>query len=163
MPQDVKIKLMKDFMHRDFLAKFKNTFYFPNRDVKIKHAYYGWNDEPYISFMFEVLNHLEPRREEAMELICNQNEEVNEVLFFDFGTYVVGFDINNKSKFVMRFKKSNVINAYACTLNLRSEWIYKTTKVCTGYSIRRQNWKALLNTHHKIVDELIEQITYNYQ
>jgi hypothetical protein len=63
---------------------------------------------------------------------------------------------------VMKFKKANVINAYACTFNERSEWVYKTNTICTGFFIRKKNWKTLFNDHSKIVDELIEQITKIY-
>ena len=63
---------------------------------------------------------------------------------------------------MIKFKDSNVINAYACTHNKRSEWIYKTLSVCTGYSIRRKNWKDLFINHPKIVDELLMQIKKTY-
>lgn len=128
----------------------------------MEYAYYGWNDQPYVDFMFDVLKYLEPRREEAKTIICGQNEEVNEVLFFDFGTYAVGFEMNTIPTWAMKFKESNVINAYACTFNMRSEWIYKTITVCSGFSIRRVNWKSLLKTHTKIVDELIDQVKLIY-
>jgi hypothetical protein len=42
MPIDVKGKLMKEFMHKNFLKKFSKTFKFKNEDVEIKLAYYGW-------------------------------------------------------------------------------------------------------------------------
>lgn len=56
----------------------------------------------------------------------------------------------------MKFKKANVINAYACTFNLRSEFIYKTVTVCQGLFIRKKNWKTLLDEHYKIKDEMLE-------
>ena len=117
LPEFVKERIYKDYMYIDFLKKFRKTFYFPNFDSPHKHAMYNWQDEPYKYFMFDVLNYLEPRKEEAHSLIMEQNEEVNEVLFFDFGMYAVGFEINRVPKFALKFKNSNVINAYACTYN----------------------------------------------
>lgn len=155
MPLTVKVVLMRDFMHKDFLYKFRKQFVFPNQDVPRKHAYYGWDDGPYIMFMFDVLKYLEPIMEPAGTIIQEQNEEVSEVTFFDFGHYLVGFEINKIQKFVMKFKEANVINAYACTYNQRSEWIYKTKTNCTGYFIRKKNWKNLFKDHYKIVDELM--------
>lgn len=157
----MRLKLMKEFMHKDFLQKFRKTFRFKNDDVnsnKIQHAYYGWDDEAYVFFMFEVLNFLEPRQEEADKIIQHQNDEVTEVIFFEFGTYEVGFEINNLTKFAMRFKEKHttVINAYSMTFNLRSEWIYKTMNKCRGVSIRRKNWRKILDSHPKIKDELID-------
>ena len=94
MPLTVKVILMRDFMHKDFLLKFKKQFVFPNLDILRKHAYYGWDDEPYVMYMFDVLKYLEPIMEPAGSVIQEQNEEVNEVTFFDFGQYLVGFEIN---------------------------------------------------------------------
>lgn len=62
----------------------------------------------------------------------------------------------------MKFKEANVINAYACTYNQRSEWIYKTKTNCSGYFIRKKNWKSLFKRHYKIVDELLFQIDVIY-
>lgn len=146
LPLDVKIKLVKDFIHSDFLNKFKKTFVFPNNDItneKIKHARYGWNDEPYYMFMFDVLRALAVRREDRLSVLQEQNDEVLEVLFFSKGSYAAGFVLNRSPKFCMKFtnpKNSNVINAFACTYHLRSDWIYKTITVCEGFSIRKRDW-----------------------
>jgi hypothetical protein len=55
----------------------------------------------------------------------------------------------------MKFKEANVINAYAATFNERSEWVYKTSTMCTGFFIRKKNWKKLFDVHYKIKDELL--------
>jgi hypothetical protein len=154
LPEPVQIRLLRDFIHRSFLEKFSKVFVFPNNDIKVEHAYYGWEDDAYKEFMLEMLMNLEPRRENSMTVILEHLEEASEVLFFDHGCYAVGLEINRQQFFAMKFKNSNVISAYECTYNLRSEWIYKTITECTGFSIRKKNWLNLLMCHHDIVDEL---------
>ena len=132
---------------------------------------YGWNDEAYEDFMFEVLSLLEPRREEKDEIIIDENEEVGEVLFFNTGVVAIGFEMNMKSKFVIKLQSITtseistagvVINAYGCTFNERSEYTYKALAVCEGYSIRRKNWKLILMNHDAVADELKDQIKTEY-
>jgi hypothetical protein len=92
-------------------------------------------------FMFDMLRSLEPRKEERMTIIQEQNDEVNEVLFFVEGSYAAGFVINREKRFCMKFqnpKNSNVINAYGCTYNKRSDWIYTTITICKGFSIKKR-------------------------
>jgi hypothetical protein len=69
MPLGVQVVLMRDFMHKDFLQKFSKSFVFPNNDIDRKYTLYGWDDEPYIRFMFDVLSFLEPIRELAGTVI----------------------------------------------------------------------------------------------
>ena len=67
-----------------------------------------------------------------------------EILFFETGTYTVGFELNKEPHYCIKFEGCNFINAYGCTYNFRSPWIYKTVTACTGYSIRKKNWKNLI-------------------
>lgn len=116
-------------------------------------------------FMFDVLSALAVRREERLTVIQEQNDEVLEVLFFVKGSYAAGFVLNRVPKFCMKFvnpKNSNVINAFACTYHLRSDWIYKTITVCEGFSIRKRDWQMMLKSHPQIVDELNDQVRKEY-
>jgi hypothetical protein len=141
-------------MHKDFLKKFSKLFVFPNFDCGRTHAFYGWDDDAYKEFMTRTLMSLEPRKCGPSIVLVNLMEEVTEVLFWDNGTYAVGFEISRVQKFVMKFKNSNVLGAYECTYNLRSQWIYKTITMCKGFAIRKKNWMSLLEHHKDIVDEL---------
>jgi len=85
----------------------------------------------------DVLMNLEPRFvKKDMELI-RELEEYTEVYFFNRGTYDIGFKINYKDYFVLRYKNSNVIGAYGVTFNVRAQFLYKTCIDCEGFTIRK--------------------------
>jgi len=44
--------------------------------------------------MVDVLSSLEPRREGPNEILFDELDEIGEVLFFNDGTYEIGFEIN---------------------------------------------------------------------
>jgi hypothetical protein len=140
LPSEVQTKIYQDFLFSDFLETFKQTFAFPKRENPNLHAFYSWHDFEYKNFMIDILQALEPRCENSNEILINELDEQNEVLFFNNGTYEIGYEINRVKKYVLRFKDSNVIGAYQCTFNKRSMFIYKTVTVCKGYSIRKVNW-----------------------
>ena len=53
--------------------------------------------------MESLLKRLEPRREEKNTILLAENDEVNEVLFFVKGIFVVGFELNKKSYYLIKF------------------------------------------------------------
>lgn len=74
--------------------------------------------------MLSILQNLEPRREEKNVTLIRELDEFNEVLFFNKGVYEVGFEINHKQFFVLRYKNSNVIGAHGVTYNVRALFLY---------------------------------------
>ena len=161
--KDLLNSLYRDFIYHDFIRSFSRTFKFPNQDSEYKHAMYTWADDDYREFMLEVLTALEPRREENHRVLMYENEEVNEILFFNKGQYVVGFELNNVLYFMLKFKEQNLIGGYNITFNKRSLFVYKTTSVCEGFSIRRKNWKSIMANHPKITPIIQERIRDLYE
>lgn len=94
--------------------------------------------------MIDILQALEPRCEHKETILINELDEQNEVIFFNNGTYEVGYEINRVKKYVLRYRNSNVIGAYPVTFNKRSIFIYKTVTECKGYSIRKFNWQKIM-------------------
>ena len=104
--------------------------------------------------MLHLLGSLEPRRELKDHILFEEQDEVNEVIFFNNGTYEIGFEINKFKEYVIRYKDCNLIGAYGCTFNKRSHFVYKTFTDCEGFFIRRENWKDLLNEHDEFSSNL---------
>lgn len=99
-----------------------------------------WSDPPYRSFMLSILKRLEPRYEEAQQLMIEELDEFSEVTFFMRGSYVIGYSINNKYEYLLEKYRNNVIGAYGVTFNKRALFIYKTYTICQGYFIRKSQW-----------------------
>jgi hypothetical protein len=65
--------------------------------------------------MFEIFKNLEPRYEEAGTIIFEELQSIDDILFISRGTLDVGFEINRKKTFVMRYTNKIVVGAFNCT------------------------------------------------
>lgn len=65
------------------------------------------------------------------------------VIFFESGRYNVGYSVNRKEEYKLSYEGVNIIGAYAVTFDKRALFIYKTVTQCTGYFIRKINWKNI--------------------
>lgn len=74
----------------------------------------------YREFMMEVLYALEPRIEAKNTIMFRELEEINAVIFITNGTHEIGYEVNGESKFILRYRNSNVIGAYAITFDKKS-------------------------------------------
>ena len=107
------------------------------------------------------------------KIIYDELEEVSSVYFFKNGIFDVGFDINGKKHYVLRYKNfvvdysitdalqmnaGEIIGDYNVTYQKASRFIYKTRSVCEGYEIRRKNWDSILNANDFIGNALRKQI-----
>lgn len=63
---------------------------------------------------------------------------------------------------MIRKKDRIVIGAHECTFDHKSKFIYKTRSECTGFSIRKHPWKALLDKWPEIGKQLKTKIVTNY-
>ena len=66
---------------------------------------------------------------------------------------------------VFRLDKSIIIGGYNMCFNTRSKFVYKTYSLCQGYSMRKSNWKMILeNDDHAVLSQLlIKKIKLNYE
>ena len=97
---------------------------------------------------------LEPREEYAGEILFKELEDVNEVLFFNKGMYEIGYEFNGEPRFKIRYKNSNLIGAFNVTFNKKSQFIYRTVTLCSGFFIRRRGWVDLTDCHDMVSEEL---------
>ena len=57
----------------------------------LEYPYYTFEDKDYSDFITEIFKILEVRRIPAKFLITEELEEVNDVIFVEKGTYIMGF------------------------------------------------------------------------
>ena len=65
--------------------------------------------------------------------------------------------------YVLRYKDKCVIGDYGVTFNKRSLFVFRTSSVCTGYSIRRTSWKQVIGDHNEISELLTQKIKKEYE
>lgn len=91
--------------------------------------------------MTHIFKNLEPRQEQADVVLFDELDEVNEIIFFQEGIFKIGYQLNNKSYYPLKFKNSQMFGAYDATYDYKSDYIYKTVCHSFGYFIRKHNWK----------------------
>jgi hypothetical protein len=94
--------------------------------------------------MLILLQNLEPRQEFENNIIYEELDEVNEIIFFVKGTVDIGFEINHKKHYVLRLCKNIAVGAYNMSMGRRTKFIYLAKTYCSGYSIRRSNWIKII-------------------
>lgn len=106
--------------------------------------YYTWRDAQYRDFMIKIITSLEPRYEKKHSIFADELDEFNEITFINTGQVVIGYEVNNKKKFCIKYNDSFVIGAYECTFNKRSVFIYKANTIIEGLFIRKCKWNQLM-------------------
>jgi hypothetical protein len=138
-------QLLTEYLYQEFLECFSRKFMFMKKDEgRIKHARYTWDDPSYKNFMSKILSNLEPIQYQKEELIMDELDEVNQVIFILRDAYHVGFYINKGVQYKLKLKQFS-IGDYFITFNMKSQYAYKAACQCSGYFIRRKNWYAILN------------------
>ena len=79
---------------------------------------------------------------------------MNEVIFYESGTFEIGYEINRFTRYILKYKNSLaravVIGGYGATFNKRSHFKYRTVTECRGFYIRKLNWLTILEDHDEI-------------
>ena len=76
--------------------------------------------------MQDVLFNLEPCIYQTKEILYNELDEFNEIVFMAKGTVGIGFEINKMPIYCIRYDNGCVIGAFGATFSQRSRFIYRT-------------------------------------
>lgn len=164
LPKETQIFIYRNYLYCDFLKSFRRFFSIRNPSSAFQPSFYTWENQKYQNFMLSILQYLEPRREEKGVMLVRELDEFNEVYFFNRGIYEIGFEINHRNFYVLRYKNSNVIGAYGVTFNVRALFLYQTFSICEGFSIRKQNWvNEILEQNETIMSVIKESVKEDYE
>ena len=103
------------------------------------------HDQCYRDFMLDVLRNLEPIALDPNTIIYNELDETDMIHFFTKGRFSVGFNVNLETRFPLSYKYYRIIGVYGVTFFKRSQYIYKTHTVCSGFALRKKFWQECLN------------------
>lgn len=110
----------------------------PREYFNTRHPVFG---QIYCEFIITLLKYLEPIKYDFNTIIYDELEEVTSVIFLQNGIFDVGFDINGKKHYVLRYKNSvtdqsitdklqmnagEIIGDYNVTYQKASRFIYYT-------------------------------------
>lgn len=124
----------------------------------------------YQEFITDLVQNMEPRFEYANTIVYTELDEITEVIFFIDGQFDIGFEINGKQIFVLRYTNSTTksksygegIGEHGCTLNKTSRFIYKTTQYCEGYFIRKRAWAEILTCNSYVAKAYTDKINQRH-
>lgn len=126
LPAEVQLTIYTEFLFKVFLDSYKVVFSFPNILNPNQPSVFSWQDYHYRGFMQEIMASLEPRQEFSKVLLFDENDEINEVIFFIKGVIDLGYKINKKEIYCLRLHKDSLLGAYNLCTNKRTKFIYKT-------------------------------------
>lgn len=87
--------------------------------------YYTWKDGLYSAFMMALMRNLEPRRFVKGDVILNDMEEVEEVIFVCSGEYAIGYMLNDRLRMAVKLGARSVIGDHSVVLKKQSEFVYQ--------------------------------------
>ena len=153
------------FMHNDVQQTRKKDDLFGHHHKKQKvfnYPFYTLENEMYESFIIMFLNLLEVRMFEPGQLIADELDECQEMLFIEAGIYSVGYWINNKPKLRFRFGVPTVIGGFQLSYNRRFDFLYKAYVEMRCLAIRRSSYNKLLAKHPKFMFDMKMKVQQHY-
>lgn len=125
LPYEIKNSLFQKFLYKRFLGRFTKLFDLPKND-QVKHSYYKFSHEEYSSFMIDLFKKLEPRMIKSNQIVIDEMEQVDEIIFVESGSFMVGYNLQGgERKFKGYFPMGNTIGAFYCAFRLNSEFVFK--------------------------------------
>jgi hypothetical protein len=66
------------------------------------------------------------------------------VIYLEEGKFDIGYEINRKQKYVVRYEKQ-AIGQFELCFERRMYFLIKAHSVCTGVFIRKKNWQEIVD------------------
>lgn len=99
----VQLDLFSQFLYEPFLKVFRRTFSLAVPKAPHAHTYFSFDDPVYSSFMVSLMKRMEPRFDHARTIVYGELDEVTEVILYLNGKFDIGFEVNSKSFFALRY------------------------------------------------------------
>ena len=167
------------FLYEPFLKVFHRTFSLEVPKAPNKHTYFSIDNPVYSSFMVTLMQRMEPRFDHARTIVYGELDEVTEVILYLNGKFDIGFEVNSKSFFALRYTNKltsidenqeqkgkleregnagEIIGDFGCTMNKTSRFIYRCATLCDGFFIRKSSWVDILKEHSFVAKSLKAKI-----
>ena len=92
-----------------------------------------------------LIKNLEPRFFQGNQVIAEELDESLELYFVLKGTFDIGYEINKKKYYRIKFGPSNVIGAFNLTFHYRFQFAIRAGSSMHCLSYNKKNWFELMN------------------
>lgn len=99
----------------------------------------------YQDFIIALVKKLEPRHFIINQIIHEELDEVNEFLFILKGNFDIGYEINKKKFYRIKFGPNNVLEAFNLHFRLRTQFVYRAGSAMNCFSYSKRNWNKLMS------------------
>ena len=106
----------------------------------LQYPYFTFDNENYNEFMILMLSALEMRRYLKDEIITNEMDESFEILFVELGRYDVGYEVNKKPFYRLRFGESTQIGGFQILYFKRHNFVHKASTMMLCQAIRKERF-----------------------
>ena len=127
--------MLNDYLFKGFLKIFHRFFDIPQINPHEQHERFTVFDTNYKIFLRDVLQLLEPMKAEKNEMLYQELDDMQEIVFLSESDIKIGYSINNKKLFRIT-QGANAVGVYGVTFNRKSHYIYKVIQESVGYFIR---------------------------
>lgn len=141
---------------------FRQVFIFPKTVKGQEIGVYGWDDQIYRDFMITLFQNMEPLMLQQGEILYQELQSVEEIIFMQRGQVDVGFCINRKPKMVLRVNKGTIFGAYHCSFNRKTMFHYQCHTQVEGYMVRKDNWFDIIEDYEEIAGILNNNVRDAY-
>ena len=112
--------------------------------------------------MTHIMNSLEFRSYHQGKILINELDECLEIMFVEKGTYEIGYQINNKNRFIKKMGMFSNIGGYQLINSKRFEFIYRTKTVLLGQAIRKEHFLIILSDWPEFSNQIFKKLWQNY-
>lgn len=135
------------------------------RDIRLiglDYPYFTFHDKEYADFINMVLQGLEDRTYQKGHQLIEELQECYEVRFVQEGTFDVGFEVNRKKYYKLRFGKSAIIGGYQICFRSRYLFTYKASSLLKAYSLRLRMWIKIKQKYPAFIKSIREKFVDHY-
>ena len=155
LPDSVKNDVFAKFLFEAFIKVFNCNFSVQIPNSVNRFSCFNWENPIYADFMTDLMQKMEPTFVAPNSVIYNELDEITAVIFYNDGKFDLGYEINGKCFFVLRYVNSSTaeksrgeaIGEYGCTFNHTSRFVYKSSSFCEGFFVRKRYWTDVLKEH----------------
>lgn len=107
LPDDVKNDLFSLFLFESFIKVFHCNFSVQIPNSYHSMSYFNWGNPVYAHFMTDLMQKMEPTFSRQNQIIYHELDEITEVVFYYDGKFDLGYEINGKNFYVLRYQNSS--------------------------------------------------------
>ena len=90
---------------------------------------------------------MSPVHFEQGEVLFEELDDVQYVIFITSGSVGIGYEMNKKQRYPVKMRAPAIVGGVECSYHMRSHYLYKAFSLLDGYFLTKLIWKKLFELH----------------